>query len=256
MTHAWNHVGAVLLCAGKGTRLGMTDKPKVMLALAGKPMVAYAVETLESLGFPPERIVLVVGFQKETVQDYFGNRVTYAVQHRQDGTAHAAYVGMEVLPKSVSQVLVMGGDDAAFYTVPTLQDFIERHVHAQATLSLLTVTLEDPSQMGRIVRDKNNELMGILEKEQVHGRDESAIREVSTGTFCLDRAWFEHMYPFGPKLSGLKEYALPTAVALAYEAKENIQAILLNDPNEWWGVNTPEDLKEAEQRMKKKLGEA
>jgi bifunctional N-acetylglucosamine-1-phosphate-uridyltransferase/glucosamine-1-phosphate-acetyltransferase GlmU-like protein len=94
-TDNFSRVGAVILAAGKGTRLKCVDKPKVMLELNGRPMISYTVETLKKIPLTPTQICLVVGFCKEKVMDYFGDKVSYAEQAQQLGTAHAAYTGIK-----------------------------------------------------------------------------------------------------------------------------------------------------------------
>lgn len=241
------NVGAVVLAAGRGTRLNCTDIPKVMREIGGRPMVSYTVETLLSLGLPKERIVLVVGYCKEKVIAYFGDSVSYAVQEEQKGTAHAANVGIGVLPKEVQQTLVLGGDDSAFYRPQTLRAFMNAHKENNATLSLLTAEIANPGGLGRIVRHENGGVE-VIEKEYLTD-EQKQIREISTGTFCLDRAWFEAMYPSMPPLRKLGEFGLPTAVAMARNAGKKMQFVKLEDPNEWFGVNTPEELEIANRRM-------
>lgn len=240
------NIGVVVLAAGKGTRLGCFDKSKVMLELAGKPMVAYTVETLEHLGFSSENIVLVVGFFKEKVMDYFGGRVSYAEQTELMGTAHAAYTGMQQLPPQVTDVLVMGGDDSAFYTAKSLGYLIDEHLKNKVTVSLLSVIVQDPGIYGRVVRHHDGKVE-IIEKEYVT-EEQKKINEVSTGTFCFNRDWFVGMYPTMPPLRKLGEYVLPTAFAVARDHNLPLQIIPLANADEWFGVNTPEELAEANRR--------
>lgn len=238
--------GAVILAAGKGTRLGCTDIPKVMLEIGGKPIVAYTVETLESMGLSPDRIILVVGFQKQAVMDYFGDRVTYAVQEEQRGTAHAAYIGMQALPPTVTHTLVLGGDDSAFYTAASLKQFFDACVTGDQTLCLLSAIVDDPAQLGRVVRHATGDIE-VIEKEYIT-EQQASISEISTGTFCFDRDWFEGMFPTMPPLRKLGEYGLPTALAIARSEGRSYSVVPLVDPNEWFGVNTPDQLEEARRR--------
>lgn len=240
--------GVVILAAGRGTRLNCNYQPKVMLEIGGKPIISYVVETLRSAGFKKEQICLVVGFQKEKVMEYFGDAVSYAVQDEQKGTAHAAYTGMISLPKEIEQVLVLGGDDSAFYTKKTLLDFIQKHIEASAKLSVLSVELENPSRVGRVVRYPDKSI-AIVEKEYWTEVEEN-MKEISTGTFCFDRGWFENMYPTMPMLRKLGEYALPVALAVARGEGAEYQVIKLDDSSEWFGINTKEELETAN---KKKL---
>jgi len=241
-----NKIGVVILAAGMGTRLNCSDKPKVMLEIGGKPIVSYVVETLKSAGFKKDQICLVIGFQKEKVIEYFGDSVTYAIQDEQKGTAHATHIGMLALPKQIEQVLVLGGDDSAFYTKESLLDFIEEHVKNDAKLSLLSAEVENPGKVGKVVRygDCSN---AVIEKEYWTELEEN-IKEVSTGTFCFDRGWFEKIYPTIPIMRKLGEYALPTALAVARGEGVKYQVIKLENSEEWFGINTVDELKIANER--------
>lgn len=238
-------IGAVILAAGKGTRLGCTDRPKVMLELAGKPIVGYTVDTLEKMGLPAEKIVLVVGFCHEVVEKYFGNRATFALQNEQRGTAHAAMVGMQSLSKNVTDVLVMGGDDSAFYKPETLVKLMNEHLESGATTTLLSVKINDPSAYGRVVREMDG--VKVIEKEYVTD-EQKMINEVSTGTYCFKREWFETMFPNLPLLEKLNEWVLPMAFAEAHNQGLKQHVVCMENSTEWFGVNTPAELAEAQRR--------
>ena len=242
-----NNVGVVILAAGKGTRLNCTDRPKVMLEIGGKPIVSYIVNTLEKMGLSKEQIVLVVGFKKEIVEDYFGDKVSYAEQTELLGTAHAAFTGIKKLPENIENVLVLAGDDSAFYTAETLEKFMSNHILGGNKVSLLTAKVENPFQLGRIVRRENGDVE-IIEKEYLTEEQEK-INEISTGTFCFDRYWYEDMFPTMPKLRKLGEYGLPTALAMVRDKKEKYDIVILENPQEWFGINTLEQLEEAKKRL-------
>lgn len=248
-THDNQRIGVVILAAGKGTRLGCTDIPKVMKPLAGKPIVDYAVDMLHDCGFGNNDICLVVGFKQEKVREYFGNRVIYASQTEQLGTAHAAYVGMRELNPSIEQVLVMNGDDSAFYTCETMQSFIDAHLQSSCILTLLTSTLDKPTAtIGRVLRHSDGTFDRVVEKEHMTDEMRDTNLEISTNTFMFNRAWYERMFPKMPKIEGLGEFGLPTAVDMAKQDGCYVQAIPLENSHEWFGVNTPDELAEAEAR--------
>ncbi|MFA6424110.1 MAG: sugar phosphate nucleotidyltransferase [Candidatus Magasanikbacteria bacterium] len=248
MLKSINNVATVILAAGKGTRLNCLDKPKVMLEIGGRPIVSYVVETLKNAGFKNDQICLVVGFKKEVIQKYFNDQVSYVVQDELLGTAHATYLGMKSLPKNIEQVLVLGGDDSAFYKPETLLSVIEQHENNNCVLSLLSAEVENPYQLGRVVRQ--NDKIEIIEKEYLTD-EQKLIKEISTGTFVFDRQWFEDIFPRMPQLRKLGEYGLPTALAIARDEKQKFQVIKLSDANEWHGVNTLEELNLADKLKSK-----
>jgi len=237
-------IGVVILAAGRGTRLGCVNEPKVMLKIGDKPIISYIVETLKIIGFSKEQICLVVGFHAEKVKEYFGDSVSYAEQLEQKGTAHAAYIGMLALPKIFEQVLVLNGDDSAFYSSASLENFISEHIKNQSMVTLLSAETENPT--GKIVRHLDGKIE-IIEKEYLT-EEQKKIKEISTGTFCFDRAWFEKIFPSMPQLRKLGEYGLPTAFATARDQGQKIQVVKLQHPSEWFGINTPEELAEATRR--------
>jgi len=218
-----------------------------MLEIGGKPIVSYIVNTLEKMGLSKEQIVLVVGFKKEIVEDYFGDKVSYAEQTELLGTAHAAFTGIKKLPENIENVLVLAGDDSAFYTAETLEKFMSNHILGGNKVSLLTAKVENPFQLGRIVRHENGDVE-IIEKEYLTEEQEK-INEISTGTFCFDRYWYEDMFPTMPKLRKLGEYGLPTALAMVRDKKEKYDIVILENPQEWFGINTLEQLEEAKKRL-------
>jgi len=183
-----NKLGVVVLAAGRGARLGCTDKPKVMLEVGGKPIVSYIVETLKNLGFTKERIVLVVGFGKEQVYEYFGETVSYSVQEEQLGTAHATYIGMRKFDKEIKNVLVLNGDDSLFYHLATIVNLVNHHLESQSISTLLTALVEENNfGYGRVI--EKNGLIQIIEKEYLTQED-AKNTETSTGTFVLIKNGF------------------------------------------------------------------
>lgn len=246
-TNMLSNIGATILAAGRGTRLGCTDCPKVMLEIGGKPIVAYTVGTLEAAGFARTNMSMVVGFQANSVKQYFKQRVRYAVQKEQIGTGHAAYLGILALPEEVEHVLVLGGDDSAFYTPETIKMLVEQHVEADATLSLLSVKKENPSSLGRVIRDEAGNFLSVKEKEQITD-EEKSINEVSTGTFCFNRKWYEEAFLHMPMIEKLGEYGLNTSVTMAREEGKKVQAVVLSNEKEWFGINTKEELAEADKQ--------
>lgn len=241
-------VGAVVLAAGSGTRLNdgqPSDKPKVLYQLNGKPMVEYTVELLKQIGI--EEIVMVVGYKEEMVQDYFGNQVKYASQPERLGTAHAARIGIDRLNSSIAQVLIIQGDDSAFYKPETIRKFIESC--GSKKLGFTSVKLADPGQYGRIIRDEKNDVIAIIEKESLN-EDQKKINEVNAATYFVDRNWFDQAYlKLTPSAVGKGELILPDLVEIAVSENEKVIGFLV-DQSEWVGINTPEELEKADSLKK------
>ena len=132
-----NNLGAIILAAGKGTRMQSTDVNKVALQLGEKPMVRHAVDRLESMNV--SSIVVVVGFAKDpVVKSLQGTSAVFADQNEPQGTGHAVVCGLEKVSNEIENVLVMNGDDSAFYTKEILENLIATHLENRADITVLT----------------------------------------------------------------------------------------------------------------------
>ncbi|MFA6171492.1 MAG: sugar phosphate nucleotidyltransferase [Patescibacteria group bacterium] len=239
--------GIIILAAGQGKRLGCTDKPKVLLEIGGWPMVSYILETLEKGGVPKENICLVVGLQAEKVKEKLGPGYIYAMQEEQLGTAHAAHTGEEALRENVKNFLVLNGDDSAFLKFETLEKFVSFHLDSKNDLTLLTCEVGDPSLLGRVARDKIGKLRAVIEKENLTA-GVADTNEVSSGIYCFKREWFRNVFPDLKPILNLNEYGLPSFIDEAAKLKAKFDAMAMDNPSEWFGINTPEQLKEADRR--------
>ncbi|MFA6394294.1 MAG: sugar phosphate nucleotidyltransferase [Patescibacteria group bacterium] len=245
----FNNFGIIILAAGQGKRLGCADTPKVLLEIGGRPILSYVLETLNKGGVPKENICLVVGFQAEKVKEKIGPEYVYALQNEQLGTAHAAHTGEQALPEEITNFLILNGDDSAFYKFKTLKKLIDAHLKSKNALTLLTSRVDDPSLLGRVVRDENKKLKAVVEKENVT-EEMKEINETSTGTFCFNREWFKKTFPNLKLIPVLNECGLPLFIDEANKERVAYDAVILENPDEWFGVNTPEQLKEANKRKR------
>src|SRR3989304_3968572 len=93
---------AIVLAAGKGTRLNCKNIPKVMLPIADIPMIDYSLDNLKKAGFT--KPVVVIGFRAEKIKEHLKNSVIYAYQPKRLGTAHAVLVAENKVPKNIEDV--------------------------------------------------------------------------------------------------------------------------------------------------------
>ncbi len=166
---------AVILAAGEGQRLRpfTVTKPKVMLSIAGKPILQYVVESLAQNGI--RDIVLVVGYRREQVFDYmgsgdrFGVDITYITQERQVGTAHALAQAKAV---TESEFLVLPGDN--LIEADAIAQFITVKPEA-----MLVKRVDNPARYG-VVTIENGIVKDIVEKP---GEAQSNV--VNTGIYAF-----------------------------------------------------------------------
>jgi bifunctional UDP-N-acetylglucosamine pyrophosphorylase/glucosamine-1-phosphate N-acetyltransferase len=167
----------VVLAAGKGTRM-KSSLPKVLHPIGGKPMVQHIVDTVNKLG--ATNIHLVYGHAREQLQSQLShNELSWCLQDQQLGTGHAVQQATPHI-KDNEDVLILVGD-APLIKESTLQQLIAVKKHAD--LALLTVELEDPTGMGRIIR-QGEQVKAIVEHKDA-SQQQRDIKETNTGMMIM-----------------------------------------------------------------------
>lgn len=243
-------IAGVVLAAGRGKRMGLSDVNKVSLPLGEKPLVLYAVELLKQVGASP--IVVVVGFAKESViRALGGHHVVFANQKRQLGTAHALSSAFGEIPSKISDVLVIQGDDVTFYKKETIQKLLLLHERKKAAITFLTLTIHKPFGLGRVIRDKKGKLLSIVEEKDATSQ-QRAIQEVNPACYVFSMRFLQKYIKRVKKSPITGEYYLTTLIDIAIGEKELVETFY--EPYmEWRGVNTVEELNEAERMIGMKL---
>ena len=252
MEHKLNNFGIVILAAGQGKRLNCADLPKVLYKINERPIISYILEELERSGLSKNQICLVVGFMEELVKEKIGPGYIYASQTERLGTAHAALTGEMALPVDFDNFLVLNGDDSAFYKFDSLLELINLHLSEKNDMTILTCEPDDPQGLGRVVRGVDGKVTRVVEKENMTP-EMKHIREINTNTFCFNRSWFKKHYLNLKPVSGLGEYGINTFVEEATSSSAKFNAIILKDSKEWFGINTIEQLAEADRRKRNKI---
>lgn len=229
------NTAAIILAAGKGTRINARRKNKVSYKLSGKPMICYPVEALQLAGI--ETIVVVVKFAEESVREALrGKKLVFARQGKKKGTAAALEAGIRQLPDSVERVIVMHGDDAAFYSADLFRFLLAQNRLSGAEVTLLSIEVDKPT-VGRILRDKKGRVKGIVEQKNAT-EEEKKIREINIGLYCFDREFLKRRLREIEMNPVSREYYLTDIVAVALKNKEKVQVCLYPKSTIWYGVNT------------------
>lgn len=238
-------LGAVIMAGGYGKRMN-SGVPKILHELAGRPMILYTLDTIAALD--PKAVVVVVGYKASEVRRVVGEGVLYALQEEPQGTAHAMQTALKVFPQTIDTVVSVYGDDSAFYTKETLGDYLAFYQGTHADMACLTTEVTDPSGLGRILRGQGNRIIGIVE-ERLATDEEKKITEINTGAYIFNRRVLETLLPRVQK-NETGEYFLTDMVSLAIQEGRRVIGYKLPDSSEWVGVNTPEQLARADERMR------
>ncbi len=174
---------AVILAAGEGQRLRpfTVNRPKVMLAIAGKPVLQYVIEALAKNGI--RNIVIVTGYRKEQIFDYFGAgerfgvEIVYIMQDNQLGTAHALAQVKSVVD---DEFLVLQGDN--LIEAGTISQFIKIKPDA-----MMVKEVDNPARYG-VVTVEGESLTEIIEKPE-----KPLSNVINTGIYSFNKEIFEYI---------------------------------------------------------------
>lgn len=241
-------VSAVVLAAGKGTRM-KSALPKVLHPIANKPMVQHILDNLGEVGV--EQINLIYGHGAGQLQSALShNNLNWCLQAEQLGTGHAV---MQAIPhiQDNDDVLILVGD-APLIKAETLQSLIA--TKAEADLVLLTVVLDDPTGMGRIVRD-GEQVKAIVEHKDA-SEAQRQIQEINTGIMIMGGADLKRWLGQLENNNAQQEYYLTDVIAMAAEESKVIKATQASSPAEVEGINNRVQLARIERAYQLQQAEA
>ncbi|EKE02452.1 MAG: hypothetical protein ACD_20C00383G0004 [uncultured bacterium] len=240
-----NSIKAIVLAAGKGTRMKSSD-PKVLHEILSKTLLERVINQVLNISNITE-IFVVVGHQADKVSDYIKNvyadnkcPVSSVLQEPQLGTGDAVFKVYDRLKSFRGEVLVLCGD-TPLLTSETLNNFINFHKGSKAALTVLSAMLEEPKNYGRIVRDSSGNVKKIVEEKDANV-DEKRIKEINAGVYCME---WEKVSPAFFDLTTNNEqgeYYLTDIVDWSYQKGFKVEAYTVPDNTEILGVNSKADL--------------
>lgn len=235
-------LGAIILAAGKGTRMKSKAVNKVAMQLADKPMILHTVELLEKLDI--KSIVVVVGFAKESVTRVLGGRTEFIEQKKRLGTAHAVKIALEKISNEINDVLVLNGDDSAFYTQEIINKLITKHFDDNSAFTFLTIEKDNPHGLGRVVRGKGGKVIAVVEEKDASNK-QRLIKEINPACYIFKVNFLKKYLPYVKKSLVTNEYYLTSLIGIGIENNEKIET-LNGGKLTWRGVNTKDELNEAQ----------
>jgi bifunctional UDP-N-acetylglucosamine pyrophosphorylase/glucosamine-1-phosphate N-acetyltransferase/UDP-N-acetylglucosamine pyrophosphorylase len=237
---------AIVLAAGKGTRM-KSDLPKVLCTALGRPLVEYVLDALRESG--AKRMIVVVGYRAEDVKFALAGRgdVEFVVQEKQLGTGHAVMECRDRLADYDGPVIVVAGDSPMLQS-SSLRILIDEFRTSRPACLLGTLIHDDPTGLGRIVRDRSGRFTGIVEQKDATD-EQRRIREVNMSTYVFDCR---------PMLQALErltdhnqqsEYYLTDLPSIMLAQGLDVRALPVLLPIEALSVNTVEHLAQVEQAI-------
>jgi bifunctional UDP-N-acetylglucosamine pyrophosphorylase/glucosamine-1-phosphate N-acetyltransferase len=237
---------ALILAAGKGKRM-KSDIPKVLHKVHNKYLVNYVINNTRKAGI--EKQIIVIGHQAEMVKEALKeNDVQFALQEEQLGTGHAVMMAEHLLENFDGDIIVLCGD-MPLIRPSTIKKLIGEKNSLNAVAVVLSVVLDDPGKYGRIVRDENNLLKAITEYRDADDKIK-AIKEVNTGAYCFDWKILKSKLNQLSDDNDQKEYYLTDIIGILVADGQKVGAIIADDSNEGFGINSTDELSMVEELIK------
>lgn len=232
-------IDTVILAAGKGSRM-VSKIPKVMHTLAGIPLLQHVFNTAAQLN--SNRIHIVYGDGGDRVRDAFSHLdgVNWILQDQQLGTGHAV---KQVLPHAKTDQLLILYGDVPLIRPQTMQQLIEKT--PLDSLGILLAQAENPTGLGRVVRNKQGNIIRIVEERDATPQEKN-IKEINTGILVCPLNLLKNGLPLLRSHNQQQEYYLTDIVAFAVEQGIKITDFCINAMSEVQGINDLAQLAQAE----------
>lgn len=239
------------MAAGKGTRM-KSELPKVLVPVGGKPMIEYVIDALHQANV--SEIIMVVGYKSDLVRQELAKYpdLQFVEQTEQKGTGHAVKCCQSLLEDQTGPLFVIAGDS------PMIQvDSIKKLFHEydqnnngdQKVSCILGTTIkENPTGMGRILRDKNNNFLGIVEEKDANP-EQKLIQEINMSYYIFDTTDLFRALNEVRTNNVQNEYYITDVPGIMLQKNQKVLALPILHPLESLGVNTVEDLIVVEQAM-------
>ncbi|MDH3713124.1 MAG: bifunctional UDP-N-acetylglucosamine diphosphorylase/glucosamine-1-phosphate N-acetyltransferase GlmU [Gammaproteobacteria bacterium] len=240
----------LILAAGKGKRM-RSSLPKVLHRLGGSSLLRHVHTSASALD--PDNVVVVYGHGGETVREALADTdAQWVLQAEQRGTGHAVQLGLASLPEIDDSVVLVLYGDVPLIRTSTLQPLIEQ-AH-NGVLTLLSVRLDDPTGYGRIMRDRDANVLSIVEEADADDA-ERVIDEVSSGIIAVPGTLLRELLEKLDCDNAQGEYYLTDIVGHAAAAGIPIAAVLADDQDEVLGINSRAQLAHVERIYQRRVAQ-
>lgn len=244
------NISAIILAAGKGTRM-KSETPKVLHEIFGKTLLGYVLDAVDKTELV-EKSFVIVGHQAEAVEKFVNDnykKASTVLQMPQLGTGDAVSKVCPHLENFDGEVIILCGDTPVI-SEKTLKEFIEFHKSKNSDLTVMSAMFDNPTNYGRIVR-KGDKVDSIVEEKDATS-EQKAINEVNAGIYCLNWQKIKPAFSQLTSNNAQGEYYLTDIIAWGGAKGLNVNAFVLADNEEIFGINSKVHLAEATKMINKR----
>jgi bifunctional UDP-N-acetylglucosamine pyrophosphorylase / glucosamine-1-phosphate N-acetyltransferase len=243
------HVAAIILAAGKGTRM-RSVMPKALFEIAGKKMAGFLLDAVRKAGI--EKVVFVGGYKIGMLKRFLSWHKADIVEQKQLlGSADAVKQTADFFKDFRGTVVVLYVD-TPLIKASTIRRMVRAHLAGHADLTLLTADLTDAKEYGRIARDEKGAVCKIVEHTEHDGVSRLPSAEINVGVYCFNAGKLFDGLGFIKKNSKKKEYYLTDIVSYFYKKDYRILSHKTKDKEEALGVNSRPDIIAADEIIRRR----
>jgi bifunctional UDP-N-acetylglucosamine pyrophosphorylase/glucosamine-1-phosphate N-acetyltransferase/UDP-N-acetylglucosamine pyrophosphorylase len=244
----FDNLAFIVLAAGLGTRM-KSDKAKVLHEVNGKAMIIYIMETVKKIA--GNNVIVVIGYQADRVKKTISGKfdVLFAKQEIPKGTGHAVLKAIPFIAENIKNLVILCGD-VPLVQIRTLETLIEKHTHDNNHLTIQAVDMANPFGYGRIIFDKNHQVLKIVEESDAD-ENEKKITTINTGIYCCEKNFLVDAVKKIKAKNVKNEYYFTDIVDIGCRQNKKIGAVIADEPGEFIGINSSEELKKAEEMLLK-----
>ena len=245
-------LAVVILAAGQGTRM-KSAVPKILHRIGGKALISHVLDT--AAGLQPEIVIAVVRHEREQVSQAILDHAPHTLIVDQDevpGTGRAVEQALEALPADFDGSIVVLSGDAPLIDVATLQRLVAGHIESDRGMTLLSAIFENPTGLGRILREGDGSMVGIVEEKDA-SESQRRITEINGGIYVFARRALSSALDEIDTNNAQAEKYLTDAAARILAAGGVVDAVATDDPWLIAGVNDRAQLAEAGRELNRRI---
>ena len=245
------NIFAIIMAAGKGTRMKSLDstKSKVAFDLLGVPLVGHVINALKPLKL--DRTITIVGHGGETTSKVVEGQSEIVWQREQKGTGHAVIQVAPLLEGKQGTTLIVSGD-TPLITTKSLDQLVQTHIQGKFDLTILTSIVHQPFGYGRMIRNAKGQVTAIVEEINAN-EEEKKIKEINTGFYVFNNSLlFQNLRDLTPNPKN-GELNITSLIKMFMDKGLKVGTSTVDAFEETLGINDRAQLAEARKIMQHRI---